>query len=241
MQLASSIIPVSSLSLPEKNALYALLSRSFLHVSYSGFLRDLHQKHWVILLRDADSSVIAGFSTLALFKTMVDGRPVNAFYSGDTIIDRPYWGTQALARVWLNFVFSRVDQQPDINWFWFLICKGYRTYRYLPVYFKTYYPHVEKPTPLYEQTVLNSLATQLFHDLYNSQTGVIYQPDDYRLQPGISDISARELSNRHIAFFQQRNPLWSQGSELACLTELSLDNLRSIGIRSLNRALLNAA
>ncbi len=71
---------------------------------------------------------------------------MRAFFSGDTIIDRRYWGSLALERTWLRFLYSRIDAEPSARWFWFLICKGYAL-RYLPIYFATIIPPLSRPRP----------------------------------------------------------------------------------------------
>ena len=43
--------------------------------------------------------MLAGFSSLSIVDATVDGRSLRAIYSGDTIIERAHWGTQALARL----------------------------------------------------------------------------------------------------------------------------------------------
>ena len=56
------------------------------------FHRDLNNKDWIILLRD-EHDRLQGFSTLALYETEFNGKPISVVYSGDTIIRREYWGT----------------------------------------------------------------------------------------------------------------------------------------------------
>ena len=56
----------------------------------------------VFLLYD-DEKRLQGFSTLAFFDVKFNNTFVNVLYSGDTIIDKEYWGQHELAISWLHF------------------------------------------------------------------------------------------------------------------------------------------
>jgi hypothetical protein len=139
-----------------------------------------------------------------------------------------------LERAWIDFLYRRIAAAPQQRWYWFLICKGYRTFRYLPVYFHQYYPSPQ-PTPPFEQELLDRLANLRFGEAYRAETGIIRCPRDYRLREGIGDITDRERRDPRIAFFEQRNPGWLQGDELACLADLSYGNLTRAGLRMLGK------
>src|SRR5205823_6261147 len=103
---------------------------------------------WVIQLIDPVTDALCGFSTQALLDVDVAGRrPVKALFSGDTIIDRGHWGVSALTRVWGRLALSLIDALPSTELYWFLISKGYKTYRFLPVFFREFYPRHDAPTP----------------------------------------------------------------------------------------------
>jgi len=232
MALQGRVVEVAQITTAEIDRMYALMECYFADVQRAIFDADLAEKAWAILLHDTETGNLHGFSTLCLLEETVLGVPVRALFSGDTIIDRPFWGSLALERSWLRFLFDRIDAEPEYRWYWFLISKGYRTYRYLPVFFHQYHPS-PAPVPEFEQAVLDGLARAKFGERYDPRTGIIRCRQDYRLRPGVSDISPRELRDPRIAYFQQRNPGWVHGEELACLAELSRTNLRRCGHRLL--------
>lgn len=233
MCLTAMIVPTRDLTPAQRDRMFALMTESFDGVSEEAFVRDLGEKPWAILLEEGAGGAVRGFSTLRFFDVCVDGRDVSALYSGDTIIQRGAWGAMALERAWIRFAFQHVDRRPERRWYWFLVCKGYRTYRYLPVYFHRYHPCPGRVLPGFEQTVLGRLASERFGHGYDPVRGVVTAPDDYRLKPGLSGIGERELRDPRIAFFQERNPGWPQGCELACLVELSRANLKRGAMRLL--------
>ena len=42
--------------------------------------------------------------------------------------------------VWGGLALSLIDERPGAELYWFLIAKGYKTYRFLPVFFRSSIP-----------------------------------------------------------------------------------------------------
>ncbi len=231
-RLTGCVQRVTSLTTVEREAMYALLSHYFTNVTGATFERDLAEKEWVIRLVDPASNQLQGFSTLMRLQTSVDNQPVVAFFSGDTIIQREYWGETELPRLWARHVFglAALEQAPT---YWFLISSGYKTYRFLPTFFREFYPTYAHPTPTPIKRVLDQLALQKFPAEYDAARGVVRLAQAAALQPGIADITERRLRDPHVAFFVAANPGHIQGDELACLTELTPANLTAAGRRML--------
>jgi hypothetical protein len=235
MSTFADIVRIAELTPKRRTEMLGLMEACFEGLNPDTFNREMAEKDWAILLLERETGALCGFSTLALMRTEVDGIPVRAFFSGDTIILPSHWGSLELEKAWLRFVFSHAKAEPGAKWYWFLICKGYRTYRYLPIYFQRYYPAPGTPIPPFEQAVLRTLAGIRFGRHFDPETGVIHCPGDYRLRPAIDDAERKAERDPRIAFFCERNPDWSTGSELACLTELSLDNIRRPALRALGK------
>ena len=234
--LHSRIVPVDEVTEAEARSMYEIFVRHYDCVSLDRFLSDLAEKDCVLVLRDGNA--ICGFSTQKLMRVSVGGVPVRAVFSGDTIVDRAHWGEQELGRCWCRYVSSLYAEEPDIPLYWFLISKGYRTYLYLPLFFDTFYPNCETPTPEFEQRVLDTLATAKFPHYYRAETGVIEFPQSQgQLKPHLAEIPARRLRNSHVQFFLRRNPAFAAGCELACLAEISPSNMKLFAGRIVQQAL----
>ena len=54
--------------------------------------------------------------------------------------------------------------------YWFLICSGYKTWRFLPVFFRDFYPNPEAPTPSHVKHILDTLGDVKFGSQYNAGT-----------------------------------------------------------------------
>lgn len=214
MVIKQEVVPVGELEAAQLRLLQQLYEAHYggLH----SFARDLCEKDWVLLLR-AEGQVV-GFSSLQ--RRQQAGFVV--YFSGDTLVLPGHRHSYDLPRLWGRFVFQRVaqEQQPCL---WFLICAGFRTYRFLPVFFKRFYPRFDEATPPDTRELLERLARERYGELY--ENGII------RLSsPSLEELPERQL-DAHARFFLERNPGWREGHELACLTWLERSNLTRAGER----------
>lgn len=235
-QLTGTVHRPADLTDDARRRMFELLHAFFENVTRSQFEQDLSEKEWVFVFTDV-AGTIQGFSTLLRLNVTVDGLSIVAVYSGDTIIHPDFWHELELPRIWGAHVFALADsvhaEQPNAKVYWFLISSGYKTYRFLPVFFERFYPSYREPTPAHEQRVLDALAAAKFGDQYDPAAGLIRFPDSAPLRPGIADVDERRLKNPDIAYFVARNPNHARGDQLACLVEIDRDNITSAGRRML--------
>jgi hypothetical protein len=229
MSLQGAVVPAASLSAEDRAEMATLLERYFLATSREAFERDLAEKDWAIVLRDA-TGAIRGFTTLMRLRAEVDGEWVTAFFSGDTIVDRDRWGQQELQRLWARHVFALAAKERTRT-FWFLISGGHKTYRYLSTFFREFYPSHRRSAPGNARRIVDALARAKFGGAYDDERGVVSLASP--LRPGVADPSPRERADPDVAFFLAANPGWHLGEELACLTELRPENLTPAGRRTL--------
>jgi hypothetical protein len=223
------------LTVADRDEMYALLRRCFSGTDRTRFERDLAEKETVLVLRDTADNSICGFSTLMRLRTRIDDESIVAFFSGDTIVDPAYWGDTALSRMWCHVVFGEADRlarvEPRTRVFWFLICSGYKTWRFLPVFFRDYYPNAAMPTPAFHQRLLDTLGRAKFGDEYLTGDGIVRFHQATPLKRGVADLTSERLRDPHIAFFARKNPGHLDGDELACIAEVSRANLTRAGRR----------
>lgn len=233
--LVCSVEPRAHVSIADQQQMYELLESYFAGTDRARFDADLQEKDLVILLRDACTARVQGFSTLMRMCDRVDGRDVIAFFSGDTIVDRDYWGETELSRAWGQTVFAEVDriraERPDASIYWFLICSGYKTWRFLPVFFRTFYPNPREAAPDRVRRIADALAAKKFGDEYCPAVGVVRFRQAMPLRHGVASITPERLRDPRVAFFVERNPGHACGDELVCLAELTRENLTRAGER----------
>jgi hypothetical protein len=225
MKLDGRLVQVAALSAEERTQMFALMDSYYEGVSEAAFEADLAEKDWVIQLLEPRTERLCGFSTQMLMRADVAGLPVCALFSGDTIIARDRWGDTALAHVWGGLALELIGRLDRAELYWFLISKGYKTYRYLPLFFREFYPRDGAATPARTQAVLDALARAKYPVAYDPSRGIISAgAGKERLRPGVADISAERLRDPHIRFFQARNPGHARGDELCCLAPLTRAN-----------------
>ena len=211
-------------------AMHALFCEQFDGVSFDVFRDDLVAKAWVLLLRD-DDGMLCGFSSMDLYEIDVEGRSVSVVYSGDTVVKSDTWSDSALSYYWMGAIdyLRRLHRKERL--YWFLIVSGYRTYRFLPVYSKTFYPRYDCATPPDVQAIMDTVATARFGKNYDAGTGIVRLDHPAVLKGGFCGIPENRMQDPHIAFFAERNPGHGAGDELVCFAILAEDELTRLGRR----------
>jgi hypothetical protein len=91
------------------------------------------------------------------------------------------------------------------------------------------------------QHLLDKLASKKFGDYYDPKTGLIrFSQSRGHLRTNWADIRDNMLERPEVKFFLQSNPRYAEGEELACITTLEKDNLRSIARRAFMEGELSA-
>jgi hypothetical protein len=223
------LVERTELTSVQKGEMLQLLTQHFDGVTREQFARDLAEKNLALLLRREERLV--GFSTQLAYTTTFEGGPVNVIYSGDTIVSPEAWGTTALPRAWVAGVEALRATLPLGRCFWLLLTSGFRTYRFLPVFWREFFPRFDMPTPPETRRLLNQLARERFGAQFDAPAGVVRFAQPQRLRAGLEEIPPGRERDPHTAFFLAHNPGHAQGDELACLTELCPENLTAAGRR----------
>ena len=224
MKLEGSILKIKDISEEEVAEMYSLMAEFYDNVAKDTFLQDLAEKDYCILIRD-EGEKIRGFSTQKILKLDNEGEKIHGVFSGDTIIHKKYWGDLSLFKTFANFFFPYGERFE--NFYWFLIVKGYKTYKILPTFFKTFYPNAEKETPEEIRKIIDFFWKTEYPGEYNRSTGVIeYSKIKDSLKKGVADITEKELRDRHINFFLKMNPHYEKGNDLICIASLKKEFLK---------------
>jgi hypothetical protein len=221
-RLTASIVSAANLQTEDRAEMFTLMRKYYDAVTEETFQADLSRKDAVILLRDRNA--IQGFSTLVMLRVTLARKSVYGVFSGDTVIEKRYWGQRALPKAFLRYLFREKLKRPFSPLYWLLISKGYKTYLMMANNFAEHFPRREMEMPPDRKAIAEAFYLKLFPKDYNPATGLIRFPAvACRLKSGVAEIS-NELtaSNPRIAFFEQANPEWRSGVELACLARMTL-------------------
>ncbi len=222
----SQVLPVASLPSGLILKMYALYETYYDGTTQARFEADLAQKTFAILMFvDAE---LVGFSTVAIDYFDAPDGPVRVLFSGDTIKDRKTWGDQILSRSFAELAGELYAQDRETPLYWLLISKGHRTYRYLGLFARHYFPQ-----PAADDAQLRRLACAIasarFGTDFDPHSGVISFSESHgHLREALTDVPERIALSPEGAMFLSRNPGWRKGDELVCLTALHPHNLRSV-------------
>ena len=217
--------------------MYTLMQDNYDYVLLENFKKDLLQKDYVGVLTDINN-IIQGFTTYAINPKNYSSNEFNIMFSGDTVISENYTGSQALTKGWVDTVAFFIKKYPNKKLLWFLMSKGYKTYLYLPFFFQKYYPALEKDrNDLRLIDIINNVSEILYPNNWNKLTGII------KFNKKIGQIKERHISksvdknNKHVDFFIQKNPGYTEGDELVCMAEVNINNLMRFPKLILERSL----
>lgn len=234
MKSTGQVVRVGDITSSRRAEMFALMVSYYEGIDRATFDADLDEKDWVIQILDEETQGLLGFSTQMLLQVRVAGRSIRALFSGDTIVDRDARGEWNLFQVSGWFLRSLLTICANTELYWFLISKGYKTYRILPLFFHEFYPRYDLATPPCFAAVIDALAAHKFADGYDRAAGIMRGgPGSCRLRPGVADVTTDRLGDPHVRFFSQRNPRHMFGDELCCVAPITLANFTPAAHRAM--------
>ncbi len=222
-KLKASTLNIASFSSNQIEELYNIFSKYYKNVDFDKFKKDFLKKDKVILLKDKKSKLIKGFSTLKIFNVEINNKKIIGLFSGDTVIDKEYWGQSALTFEFFKNLMKIRLLNLNKDFYWYLISKGYKTYLLLTNNFKNYYPRYDKPTSKNAKQIIDTFSFELFEDQYIKEKGIIIpklKTDSLRNET--APINHNELLDPNIKYFEEINPNWNLGEELCCIGRVDI-------------------
>lgn len=230
-------VSLTDLSSTVKRQMSQLYFEHYAGSDEARFFADLEKKDDVILLYHQE--ILVGFTTLEMYLrgTPEGFTPLSPYqkaaqlriiFSGDTIVCPKHWGQQALAFSWVEYIGQMKKRYPNEPLYWFLLVKGFRTYKYLSAFGRSFYPHWQINREDLKMP-LALLAKEKYGDLYNAKSGIVECPPEFGyLKHDLGKPVAKDLAHPATAFFLQKNTDFTQGHELACLCELEPENMKPL-------------
>jgi hypothetical protein len=229
------VAPVARLGDADRAAMAALYGAVYDGSSRELFLADLAAKDEVLLLRSEGE--ILGFTTLQTYGRHWNGQRLRVLYSGDTVVHPDHWGQQALSFAWVRHLAALKQRHHGERLVWFLLVKGHRTYRYLHVFARGFFPG-QAPAGSDLAALADWLARDRFPQDYNPATGLVeFRPSRGHLRGEYAQPRAEELGRAGVAEFLDRNPAYRQGHELACVCDIDEGNMKPLTLRLFRQGL----
>lgn len=235
-KLKGLIVNVSLLCEEQVSLMWAIFTKYYDSVSEDAFKADLNEKNYAILLVDQADGLIKGFSTAQVIQYQEGAKKAQVIYSGDTILEKEYWGSKVLHNTFLSLVLKLKLQKPFTPLYWFLISKGYKTFLLLAKNIKNHWPNMDGETPIYEKSLLQDLCHKKFAHSWKPELGVLkFERCPGKLKGEIAPITTKDLREPLIQFFVDKNPGHASGDELCCLGLMDLATVQYIFLKNFKK------
>jgi len=221
--LKTKILQIDKLTESQITQMFQVMDQYYSKVTEENFRKDLAEKQKVILLLGEDG-LIKGFSTIIQLPIQADQHFFIAIFSGDTVLQKEYWGNGALATAFGRYLTEVKLHNPLTRVYWFLISKGYKTYLLMTNNFPTHYPRYEQQIPDRYKKVMDVFYKMRFGENYDEQYGLIRFENNKAssVKYQVADIDDDLRLNPRILFFEKSNPQWREGVELVCVAKVTL-------------------
>jgi len=211
---------LTDISVKDIRDMFRVFCRYYENTSLDQFITDLGKKQGAFIVRRRVDNVIVGFSTLGVYHMTVDGKKVRGIFSGDTILEKEYWGNRAINAEFVKRVLIEAIKDPFTAQYWFLISKGYKTFLLLSRNFPEYFPHPQQENT-HMKNIVETYCDQLFPGCLDRNSMVLDFGDGYNcLKNNVTPITDEQRQEEDIAFFEQKNPEWTRGCELPCVARV---------------------
>ncbi len=203
MELHGRLAQIAELTSHQRDQMFDLMQLHYDGLRRDIFDSDMNEKRWAIVLNipQQDKSLDSRRNACWTSRSMgVRSRP----YFPAIRLSIAAWGQQELTRIWGNLALDLIDQPPDAELYWFLIAKGYETYRFLPVFFQEFYPRFDAEIPGRIKQVRDALSRARYSGpmiLPAESAPACGYGDSCRLRPDIAQLTKGRLRDPHIRFF----------------------------------------
>ena len=109
-------------------------------------------------------------------------------------------------RAWIRAVYDLRAGMPAGELYWLLLTSGFRTYRFLSVFWRRFYPRFDAPTPPRAKRLLDALSRERLGDRYDATAGLVRFERPQVLRAALLDVPDSRQLDPDVRFFLERNP-----------------------------------
>lgn len=219
--LVCRFLSLDKISVRQLRDMYRVFSRYYANTDLDTFVQDMSRKSGVFLLTEKKGHRIVGFSTWTEVALNISKGKALGIFSGDTILEKDYWGNKALQKAFALRLLKIKLTRPGTRVFWLLISKGYKTYLLLANNFYNHFPSPDRNDRSLASMV-DQYCERLFPDYYDRDQRLLdFGRCSQHLKDDVADITPSLRNTNHkIRFFDDANPNWRRGTELPCVGEV---------------------
>jgi len=225
-KISARFSQIKKVSVPQLLEMHKLFIQYYNNADLQTFVTDMGKKTGVFILEDKIQNRIVGFSTWTEMDVGHGGQKSIGIFSGDTVVERAYWGDRELQKVFAKKLFTTKLKYPKTPVFWLLISKGYKTYLLLTNNFHQYYPCHQSSNQKLE-TIVDEYCEHLYPHAYDREKRLLNFGNEYQhLKEDVACITEEmKEKDQNIRHFEKLNPSWKQGTELPCAGEVTISML----------------
>ena len=237
-RLHAYVCKTSLLDQVSVNQIYSfLISMIDSDVTVTQFHKVILSYTYVILCRERTDGSLRGAMMLGINHREQDGKKYTLVRLGLAFTQRNYQGGPLLYYVVLYHVLKELLCHPFTPIYIVGKAFSYKSYLIMTKIFQSMYPRYDTTVPPFEQKLIDNFAEEV------RMEGDVYDPKRCVIERTISStkefvapISAQELKNPHIKFFQETNPGWQQGHQLVTLGKVTWRDIAKSLYRAVTRA-----
>jgi len=230
--LSFAYAPVSRMTGLELDALWTVYS-SFFYTERASFDEAVRRAGEVLRYRDAADGRLCGMALLSAHAASHEGRAFRVLSTSAVCLEPAYRGLNAVQRSGLFRLALERVRHPFSNVYWYFDTFSYKSYLLLSRNLAEYWPRPDRPTPAWENGVIELLARRHGGEAWSPTAGII-RAQGRRLRPGIADVPPDD-PDPEIQYFLDRNPGHAAGERLPCLCPLNARNVAAIAWTAIHR------
>ncbi len=204
--------------------MYRLFETYYQNATEQAFQADLADKDLALLVRSSDSGAIVGFTTILRQKIFApDGSPATAVFSGDTVMDKEFWGSKILQWEFTRYLLSLKLSAPHRRLYWMLMSKGFKTYLMIRRNCPRTFPGHDLKDDCDLRIIRDIFYSQRYRSAFDPRSGLVrFAEPRGAIASAYADVDPSSLADLDINHFFKLNPHYRTGVELACVAEVRL-------------------
>lgn len=224
MDLDIRHIPASQLSEKQLKDVITLAAEVFTGDFEASIRKDLASGMEIITVYRAE--VLFAFHTFKFLDFEVDGTKYRGIYDGDLITKKNKPKIASLLFTEILKVYHKEQQRCGLRLFDLLPLAGTQMYSCLDDLYRVYYPNPLHGIPVHDKRILDALAGKIFGKNYDPVKGLIsYTDNQYSLKKAPESQHLAKTENPSSLFYLKLNPDFENGTDLACIAEITRENI----------------
>ena len=162
------------------------------------------------------------------------GRPMPTLYFGQVYIEPAFRGRMLIQRTVLGFMLKAKCRHPLGTCYFWTDALTYKPYLVMANNLADYYPHPDRATPPDILALQDAIGARYYPDTFQAKTRTVNKPSNLLNDQSVV-ITERDLQNRFIRFYAQRNPGHAKGDGLLLVCPMSLKNVLHFLLRLIRK------